>query len=196
MHVSGYDLFLDMDFQRLKFYGRVLITLESEEDVTLNSKGLNILSSRAGGKPVAFQLDNENLSIKTGRFSGTLEILFAGSIHDSLVGIYRAPYNGTYIITTQFEAADARRLFPCVDHPNYKAEFKLTLEIDMELDAISNMPTEAVSVEGGKKIVSFQKTPRMSTYLLYLGIGKFEELEQRHGSIDLSVAATPSRASR
>lgn len=196
MHVSGYDLFLDMDFQRLKFDGRVLMTLESEEDVTLNSKGLNILSSRAGGKPVAFQLDNENLSIKTGRFSGTLEILFAGSIHDSLVGIYRAPYNGTYMITTQFEAADARRLFPCVDHPNYKAEFKLTLEIDMELDAISNMPIEAVSVEGGKKIVSFQKTPRMSTYLLYLGIGKFEELEQRHGSIDLSVAATPGRASR
>jgi len=194
MQVRSYSLFLDLDLQNLQFKGRVLIELQSERDVVLNSIGLRVLNSRANGKPFHFEQSGENLVIKTGPFKGTLEVEYAGSISDLLVGIYRAPYDGTYMVTTQFEAAHARRMLPCVDHPDYKAEFKLTLKIAEDLDAISNMPIESVKVEDGKKVVSFQKTPKMSTYLLYLGVGKFEEAKEKLGNIDVIFATSTGKA--
>ncbi len=196
MQIKNYDLYLDLDFKNLKFNGRVLIELESEEDVTLNSLSLNILNVKAGGKQLKFEMKDEDLMIKTGPFKGELEITYSGLIHDSLVGIYRAPYDNTFVITTQFEAAHARRMLPCLDHPSYKAEFKITVKIDKDLDAISNMPVESVKVEGDKKTVSFQKTPKMSTYLLYLGIGRFEEVKDKLGNIDLIVATTSGKVNK
>jgi len=196
MQLRSYDLFLDLDFQNLQFRGRVLIELESERDVTLNSIGLRILNSRSDGKTLDFEQSGEDLLIKTGPFKGTVEVEYAGSIPDLLVGIYRAPYDGTYMVTTQFEAAHARRMLPCVDHPDYKAEFKLTLKIDKDLDAISNMPIESVEVEDDKKVVSFQKTLRMSTYLLYLGIGRFEEAKERLGDIEVIFATSTGKAGK
>jgi len=194
MQVRSYSLFLDLDFQNLQFMGRVLIELQSERDVILNSIGLKILNSRANDKTFHFEWSGENLIIRTGSFKGTLEVEYAGSIPDLLVGIYRAPYDNTYMLTTQFEAAHARRMFPCIDHPDYKAEFKLTLKINRDLEAISNMPIESAKVEDDKKVVSFQKTPRMSTYLLYLGVGKFEEAKERLGDIDLIFASSAGKA--
>lgn len=196
MQVRSYDLLLDIDLKNFKFEARALIKLESETDVMLNSSGLNILGIKANGKSVQFEQYGENLTAKTGPFKGILEVDYTGSIPDSLVGIYRAHYNGTDMITTQFEAANARRMFPCVDNPAYKAEFKLTVKIDKVLTAISNMPIESVHFEGARKLVSFQKTPRMSTYLLYLGVGKFKEIVEKVCNIDLIVATSPSETGR
>lgn len=194
--VRDYDLSLDIDFRNLKFIGRVTIGLESDRDVVLNCSGLEIMEMRADNVPAKFRHDGEDLVIETGPFSGRLEIKYAGSIPDALVGIYRAPYDKTYMVTTQFEAAHARSMFPCVDNPEYKAEFKLTLQIDKDLDAISNMPIESVKVDGDRKTVTFQKTLRMSTYLLYLGVGHLEEIRERVGGIDIIVATTPGKAKR
>jgi len=196
MHVKSYDLFLDIDSKNLKFNGRVLIELESEDDVVLNSIGLDILNICTQGKSLQFEQIGEDLVIKTGMFKGVLEIDYAGLVSDRLVGIYKAPYDNTYMLTTQFEAAHARRMLPCIDHPGYKAEFKLKIKIDKELDAISNMPIESVTSEDGKKIVSFQRTPRMPTYLLYLGIGKFEEIKDKIDTIDIIVATTLGKAKK
>jgi len=94
MQVRSYGLFLDLDFQNLQFSGRV-IELESERDVILNSMGLRILNSRSDGKTFDFEQSGEDLVIKTNPFKGTLEVEYAGSIPDLLVGIYRAPYDNT-----------------------------------------------------------------------------------------------------
>jgi tricorn protease interacting factor F2/3 len=196
VQIESYDLFLELDFKNLKFVGKTLIKLETEGDVILNSLGLTILNAGTNTRSYPFNQREEDLIIKTGPFNGTLEIRYSGQIPDTLVGIYRAPYGSTYMITTQFEAANARRMFPCLDHPGYKAEFKLTVKIDRELDAISNMPVESTETEGDMKTVSFQRTPKMSTYLLYLGIGKFEEINDRIGDIKIFVATTPTKASK
>src|SRR5208337_2717117 len=118
---------------------------------------------------------------------------YKGSIPDSLAGIYRAPYDHTHVVTTHFEAAQAIRMLPCVDRPDVKAEFKLTVSIPEDLEAISNMPIESVQTSGAKKIVKFQKTPRMSTYLLYLGVGKFEQQIAKLGETDVILATTPGK---
>ena len=182
-----------MDFRKLKFSGRVRIKLRLEHDVVLNSVGLDIQSITLGEKQVDFKQSGEELIVQTGPFDGILEVNYTGTITDSLVGIYRAPYDHSQIVTTHFEAAQARRMLPCVDRPDVKAEFRIAVKIDKELTAISNMPIESVVPDGERKLVIFQNTPRMSTYLLYLGVGKFEEQTEKLGKTDVTVATTPGK---
>ena len=84
------------------------------------------------------------------------------------------------MFSTQFESSDARRAFPCFDEPNLKATFDFQIEIPEELVALSNMPEKEVirkPSKNGCKIVSFQRTPMMSTYLLAWAFGDFEYVE-------------------
>ncbi|HZY95407.1 MAG TPA: M1 family metallopeptidase [Candidatus Bathyarchaeia archaeon] len=195
MQVKSYDIFLDVDLKNLAFDGKVGISLETDKDVTLNSVDLKILDSKAGGKSVKYEQKGQDLLVKTGPFKGILEITYRGPItSDRLVGLYKAPYDHDYVASTQFEAASARRMVPCVDHPAFKAEFKLTVKTDPGLSVISNMPVKSTSTEGSKKIVEFETTPRMSTYLLYLGVGKFEEIREKSGTVEYIVAATRGKA--
>jgi tricorn protease interacting factor F2/3 len=50
------------------------------------------------------------------------------------------------------------------------------------------MPIESETTQGETKIVTFKKTPKMSTYLLYLGVGKFIQEKSRHGGTELYAA--------
>jgi tricorn protease interacting factor F2/3 len=193
LDVSYYDLFIDLDFQGLKFKGALSVKLKTDRDVVLNSVGLDIERVRRDGTDFRFSVKDDNLKVETGPFDGILRIEYSGRVPDSLAGIYRAPYDGTHIVTTHFEAAQARRMFPCVDQPDVKAQFKLSVKIDNDLEAISNMPIESQTREGGKKIVRFQTTPRMSTYLLYLGVGKFEVRTTKLGGTEIIVATTPGK---
>jgi len=194
MNVSSYDLFIDLDFQGLKFKGTLRAKLQTEEDVVLNSVALEIMRVSSGATSFQFSQRKDDLTIKTGPFDGVLEVEYAGRIPDSLAGIYRAPYDKTHIVTTHFEAAQARRMFPCIDRPDTKAKFKLAVRIDTDLEAISNMPIESLQVDGKKKIVTFKETPRMSTYLLYLGVGRFQIEASKVGNTDIFLAATPGKA--
>lgn len=70
------------------------------------------------------------------------------------------------MFSTQFESCDARRAFPCFDEPNLKATFDLSIEIPEDQIALSNMPEKDVlKLDNGRKIVSFARTPIMSTYV-------------------------------
>jgi tricorn protease interacting factor F2/3 len=195
LNVESYDIFLDVDFSNLRFDGRVKIKVESENDVKLNTVDLEISQVRADGSPVKHSISGEDLTAKTGKFDGTLIIDYRGIISDKLVGLYKAAYDGGYVASTQFEAVSARRMLPCVDHPAYKAEFKLTVKTDKNLDVISNTLVASSRVEGSKKTVEFQKTPLMSTYLLYLGVGKFEEVKEKYDGVEYAVATIPGKTS-
>src|SRR5207247_7049396 len=93
-----------------------------------------------------------------------------------------------YILSTHLEAVQARKVLPCVDHPAFKAVFKVRVKTDADLSVISNMPIESETRQGDKKTVTFKKTPKMSTYLLYLGVGKFIQEKGRHGGTELYAA--------
>ena len=108
-----------------------------------------------------------------------LTIDYRGLINDKMAGFYRSKYaygdKTGYMAVTQFEESDARRAFPCMDHPAYKATFDITMDIDPKLVAISNgAVTEKQMLDGGKMRVVFEQTPKMSTYLVFFGVGEFE----------------------
>jgi aminopeptidase N len=82
------------------------------------------------------------------------------------------------MFSTQFESCDARRAFPCSDEPNLKATFDFEIELPEDLVALSNMPRKEVKKSrDGFKVVSFDQTPIMSTYLLAWAVGDFEYIE-------------------
>lgn len=195
--IDKYEIFLDFDFKNLKYKGVEKIYAKSEDEITLDSVGLTVTSVRSNGKELPFTISDNQVKIKTGKFEGVIEVEFEGKVKErGLVGIYKAPYDGNYIISTQFESVHAREFIPCIDHPAYKAKFKLTVRVDKDLDVISNMPIEEVKDEGSKKTVTFQETPKMSTYLLYLGIGKFEEIKDKLGNSEIIVATVPGKISK
>lgn len=127
-----------------------------------------------------------------------IEIEFDGIHNDHLSGFYRSKYkqNGKdqYIVTTQFEAADARRAFPCVDHPSFKATFDVAIIADKKYVALSNTtPVSEHMMPDGRKKTVFATTPNMSTYLLYLGVGNFEWIEDRTDRVTIRVVTTPGK---
>jgi aminopeptidase N len=99
----------------------------------------------------------------------------------------------TYLYT-QFETADAKRMFACFDQPDLKATFDLRVLAPEHWKVISNGATE--SVENG--VHTFATTPRMSTYLVALIAGPYAEwtdsYSDEHGEIPLGLYCRASLA--
>ncbi len=185
--VRQYDLFFDIDFTGLSFTGKVTVDLDTTGDVSLDAVGLQVKSVKHGNRNLQYKQTSNAVEIKTGKFSGPLDIEFNGKVSENFTGFYKASYGDGYILTTHLEAVQARKLFPCLDHPAFKAVFKLVVRTAPDLKVISNMPVESEEVRANKKVVSFKQTPKMSTYLFYLG-GKFVEEHNRHGQTHLYAA--------
>jgi len=130
-----------------------------------------------------------------------LYLEFSGILNDRLIGFYKSEYkddngNKKYLATTQFEAADARRAFPCWDTPEAKATFDISIIADKNFTAISNMPEVSKKKIGIKNKFQFARTPIMSTYLLYLGVGEFEFLSSKLGKILVRIVTTKGNKSK
>ncbi len=193
MEISSYDLELDIDYAKMTYRGKEKITVALDgSPFVINALDLHISQVKVQGQKAGFSHDNakEELRIDgTSKGKNEIDIDFTGTVNDALVGLYKARSKSGIMLTTQFESTGARRMFPCLDNPGYKAEFSLTVIIDSDLEAISNMPVESEARNGGRKSVKFRKTPRMSTYLLYLGIGKFDNMTKKGGSVDFILTA-------
>lgn len=202
-----YTIRLEPDLGRFQFPGCAKILIESPQstkEITLNSLDLAIESVRleTGGESTAcaFTLDpdKEILSISfPGEISGRIGLVidYTGEINDKMRGFYRsrALVGGQekIIAVTQFEESDARRAFPCFDHPAQKATFEIEMIVEEGLTPISNMPfIEEKRLEDGRVLTRFEKTPRMSTYLLFWGVGEFEIIEDP-GEILMRAATMP-----
>ena len=189
-----YELTLTPDLTACTFAGEERVHLQIHEPVTelvLNAIELDIHSAELTDDDgnqiegtVSLDSDEQQATIALaspaapGRW--TLGLTFSGTINDKLRGFYRSTYkdddgNERTIATTQFEATDARRAFPCWDEPDLKAVFAITLIVDEDLLALSNMSEiESTPLGNGKKQVRFADTMRMSTYIVAFVVGPLE----------------------
>mgnify|MGYP001626156880 FL=1 len=191
-----YKILLKPDLSQFVSEGEEEIEIKVKKatnKIVLNSVGLKIKSAsvvwrgkKYEGKVQEFA-SKQQISIEIEKAilgTATLKINFEGRIGDTLNGLYRSSYTYAnkrqYILTTQFESVDARRAFPCFDEPAFKATFDISLLVDKNLSCVSNMPILNENVQGSKKIVTFEKTPPMSTYLVYIGVGDFEFIESSY----------------
>jgi puromycin-sensitive aminopeptidase len=187
---SRYQLVLEPDLDNATFSGTVSIDVRVSEAVTkvaLNADELDISSVRVSGSDAAFHLepDTERLRIEAPVEPGdaVIEITFTGTLNDKLRGWYRSTFNDAdgverVIATTQMQATDCRRAFPCFDEPEFKAVFEITLIIPPDLSAVSNAPEAGRTTRAdGKHIVTFKPTMVMSTYLVAFVVGPLESTE-------------------
>ena len=121
-----------------------------------------------------------------------LTMSFVGVLNDKMCGFYNSTYTvggeKKQMATTQFEATDARRAFPCWDEPALKATFSFTLTVPEAMTAVSNMPvvsTEPAAKLEGWKTVAFEKSCIMSTYLGAFVVADMAFIEVGHASIVL-----------
>ncbi len=106
--------------------------------------------------------------------------------------------NETYLYT-QFESADARRMYACFEQPDLKAEFELRVTAPAHWQVVSNSPTpEPTAVRAGVARWEFEATPVMSTYITALVAGPYHRVddvyEGAHGSYPLGVYCRSSLA--
>ncbi len=193
-----YELTIKPDLEAFVFEGSEIIDLElskSSNTITLHSKELNIEKAEwvKGEKEIwaaAISYDTKN-DTATLRFpkqlpkgKAQIKLAFRGVLNDQLHGFYRSKYthNGQekFLATTQFEATDARRAFPCFDEPSHKAVFEISIIHPAHLTAISNTaPVNVREHSPGYTMVTFAPSPKMSTYLVAFMVGEFEYIESQ-----------------
>ncbi len=195
-----YTLTLQPDLDNFTFTGGETIAIRIDEPVSaiqMNSAEIAIqaanltLPDGSKRRPESISFDEEKETVTFGfadaipAGEAELAIEFTGELNDKLRGFYRSSYtdvdgNQRWMATTQFEATDARRAFPCWDEPAVKAAFDVTLVVPQNLEVISNTePVSSTSADGGKKVVRFAETPVMSTYLLAFIVGDLACVQDR-----------------
>jgi aminopeptidase N len=197
--------------EALTFKGRVVITvsvMEPTSTVIMNSVELDFLSIELRGSAVlsgSWKIDPSRQQVAItfervvapGRYD--LAIDYAGKINETAMGLfvtrYDTPAGPRQMLLTQFEAVAARRFMPCWDEPAHKATFSISVVASATESAISNMPIDRTDLsEAGLQYIRFKKSPLMSTYLLFLGIGDLERLETHVDGVVVSVIARSGSA--
>ncbi len=209
----NYSLEFEPNLKNFTFNGKETIELKISKPtkvISLNSSELKIKKCNIiwRGKTLKARskvdAKNELLIIHfSQKITGSAELYleFIGILNDRLLGFYKSEYKDTrgkkkYLATTQFEAADARRAFPCWDEPEVKATFDISIITENNLTAISNMPVISKKKIGSKFRYKFSRTPIMSTYLIYLGVGEFEFLTSKIGKILVRIVTTKGNKSK
>ncbi len=181
---TRYQATLVLDLDRRSFSGRATIALELSApaaEIVLHAFELAVsgaaLRTAQGERSVsrievATPSETVRLVLESPAPAGpaTLEVSWTGQMSAGLRGLYRAGE----VAVTQFEAADARRVFPCFDEPAFKAVWALTLDVPTGLALLSNGAPVQTSEEGGRQRVTFQETPPLPTYLVALACGRLE----------------------
>jgi aminopeptidase N len=208
-----YDIFVRPDAKNLSFDASVRITVSVREPtsaIVLNAADLQLERTVLRGGPeqvaaIALHPEQQTATLTFGQTiePGTYEVAidYKGRISENADGLFVAKYGPPEapkrMLATQFEPVSARRFVPCWDEPARKATFSLSVAVPKDEVAVSNMPVEEMTeLDGERHRVRFQRSPKMSSYLLFLGIGDLERLERTVGSTKLAVIARKGSASK
>ena len=200
-----YEAHLAVDFAEKSFRGSQRVTLSvarAVRDFTLHALGLDltrvellagntVLVARVSVLPVS---ETVLLSFDTDVPPGEamLHVDWTGHFSDGLRGLYLAGE----VAATQFEAADARRVFPCFDEPSFKARWALSVEVPVGLAVLSNGAVADSSPSGGgRQRIRFAETELLPSYLVALVAGPLVgSPEDMAGDIPVRTWALPEKA--
>ncbi len=213
---KNYELRLELDPETRKFKGTVTIhgrkTGRPSRRLAFHQKDLSITDAkvtkhdRSGDSEIKLdrvnthkRFDELRLHSPSLLYPGdyTVVIEYEGKITDPMNGLY--PCHFTHegkekkLLATQFESHHAREVFPCIDEPEAKATFDLTLITpDDSSTVIANTPVKKQETRNQKLETAFETTPIMSTYLLAFVYGEvgYKEAKTKRGTL-VRAYATP-----
>ncbi len=196
-----YVIELTPDIAALTFSAKARLTfqvLQPTNRITVNAAELTFVKAgQADGGPgarVEVEPDLERVSFIFDRplelGEHAIEVDYAGKINDDATGLFVSRYQEggqpKAMLVSQFEAGYARRMAPIWDEPGLKAAFELALVTPDNLDAVSNMPVASVAPAGaGMKRVTFQPSPKMSSYLMFVGLGEMDRITTTTAGVEI-----------
>jgi puromycin-sensitive aminopeptidase len=179
----SYDVDLRVDLAAGRFEGTLGIALEvasSRDAIVVHAVGLEITAATGelgDGRQVpatsAADAVSETVTLTFAEAlpagAVKLTLFYHGGFSPGLRGLYRAGP----LAVTQFETADARRLFPCFDEPGFKAVWRISVSgVPADAVALSNGVATRDENDGrGGRRVTFAPTPPLSSYLIALIVG-------------------------
>ena len=199
-----YEAFLTIDPERRTFGGKLRITLSIEREaawIALHAVGLEV--SRATvtvegaaleGKIDAFPASETILlatgdPIPVGRVE--VDLSWSGAFSAGLRGLYRAGP----LAATQLEASDARRVFPCLDEPGFKAPWAISVDVPRGTPALGNGREVRREANGDREVVTFAETPPLPTYLVAVVAGPMAGCPVEHvRGVPVRTWAVPEKA--
>ncbi|KGQ19669.1 Aminopeptidase N [Lysobacter dokdonensis DS-58] len=203
---TNYTIAVVPHADKMTFDGKIAIAvdvLEPTDKIVLNAVDMTfantVLNPRNGKvqKPkVAIDAASQTVTftfdapLPAGQY--LLSTDYTGKIGTQANGLFAIDYENKAgkqrALYTQFEASDARKFIPSFDEPNHKAVFDLSADVPSDQMAVSNMPVaDSKDLGNGLKRVKFQTSPKMSTYLLFFGVGDFERATKMQGPTEVGV---------
>jgi aminopeptidase N len=155
------------------------IAADTVRSATLNGRDLDVSGyNESTGIPLTGLTEHNVVVVDADcRYSNTGE------------GLHRFadPVDNEVYLYSQFETADAKRMFACFDQPDLKATFDVSVRAPQHWEVVSNGAT--ATVEDG--VHTFVTTPKMSTYLVALIAGPYARWDDvysdEHGEIALGI---------
>lgn len=202
---ENYNLSINLNRVDRNFDGTVVIKGESfiDDVITLHAKELNIESAHIDGREATWQQgENNEIKFSVGQLPAKdhlITIGFSGEITDAMHGLYPCYFKNEgekgELLATQFESHHAREVFPCVDEPEAKATFDLTLTTEQDVAVLGNMPVTSQNIEDDLLVTTFGTTPRMSSYLLAWVVGDLhKKTATTKGGVEVNIWATQAQS--
>ena len=196
-----YALTVHPDAPNLAFTGSVAIDIDvqrASDSLTLNAADLTIDRATIDGTAVKSTTLDAAAQTVTFTFAEPLSVGrhklavdYKGKIYKSAAGLFALDYEGPSgpqrMLATQMEPADARRLAPMWDEPARKATWDVAVSVPTGQMAVSNMPVTGTEVRGDRTLFRFATTPKMSSYLLFVGAGDLERITTKVGDVEVGV---------
>lgn len=205
-----YQIAVTPDVAARTFTGTESVSLRfrtATDEIVFNTLNLKLRNVRLDGRPVATVATDDAAQLTTVRLAAAapvglhrLTLSYSGVIETTPRGFFLQPYaksDGSHgvMLTTQMEATDARRMFPCWDEPAFRATFRLAATVPADWVTIGNMPIARREVHGKVATTTFERTPRMPTYLVEFSAGQLRELSAQAGKVRLGVWAVAGHES-
>ncbi|MFB9853120.1 aminopeptidase N [Micromonospora andamanensis] len=207
LDVTGYDIKLDLSSAVHAADGRTFRSTtevqfrcaEPGASTFIEVAADSVRSATLNGAPVELaDFSAEKGLTLTGLASeNTLVVDADFAFSNSGQGLHRTvdPVDGETYLYSQFETADAQRVFACFDQPDLKSVYTWHATVPEHWKVISNMPVEREEAAGeGHKTLHFATSARMSTYITALCAGPYHEVRYTHDGIDLGYFCRASMA--
>ncbi|MEK6705517.1 MAG: aminopeptidase N [Bdellovibrionota bacterium] len=202
---TSYILWFGLDDVLQDFEGRVVVNFELlpkakdfSNTVFLDFEEGDITSIRINDGPLAQgtkdakRYDGHRIHFNISELQpgmNRIEIAFTHPFSKNGNGLYRYvdPEDGKVYLYSNFEPFSAHKVFPCLDQPDIKASFELTVETPDEWEVISNTKEREVTTVDGRKSWAFPPSPILSTYLFALHAGPYSVWKSEAGGIPLRL---------
>jgi aminopeptidase N len=174
---------------------------ESTATIQFNSLNQTLSDVKLDGKPVKGTVSDDKAQLTTVTLAGamkpgrhTLTFSYTGKIETEPHGLFAQEFTKPggekdMLLSTQFEATDARRMFPCWDEPAFRATYQLTVTTPTAWANYSNMPVTRRTVNGALATTAFATTPKMASYLVEFTSGNLAQISGESAGTKLNVVA-------